>query len=122
MNEPARTMSSSSSSSRAVDYEALEATTSIEDITEDELNREILRSLSDDDAKLSHLRLCSLNDLEVNGAEDGDYHPGSSEELGWLGHFAKKSTRFEGFCIKAMRAGQKSQNTVCGMFSPYKSS
>ena len=70
MNEPARTMSTSS---RAVDYEALEATTSIENITKDELNREILRSLRED-ANLSHLQLCTVDDF-VLGVEEGDYVP-----------------------------------------------
>ena len=82
------------SSSRAVDYDALAATTSIKDMVEDELNRWTLASLKQDDKHydyLSRLRLCS----EDNAVNHGDYHPGSSEELGWLGHFAKKSAHLE---------------------------
>ena len=81
-----------------LDYDALEATTSIEDITEDELNRDTLRSLRDDDGDTSRLRLCS----EEYADEPGEYHPGhpgGSEELGWLGHYAKKSTHLEEFEI-----------------------
>ena len=70
------------------DYDALAATMSIEDMAEDGLNQATLRSLKDDDADLCHLGLCS----EDMAGELGDYYPGSSEELGWLGHFAKKST------------------------------
>ena len=84
--------------SSSVDYDALEATTSIEDITEDELNRDTLRSLRDDDGDTSRLRLCS----EEYADEPGEYHPGhpgGSEELGWLGHYAKKSAHLEEFEI-----------------------
>ena len=46
------------SSSRAVDYDALEATTAIEDITDDAENQEVLRLLRDDDGGLSGLYIC----------------------------------------------------------------
>ncbi|EJK54169.1 hypothetical protein THAOC_26268 [Thalassiosira oceanica] len=59
-------------SSQGVDYDTLEATTSIEEITED----------------------------TILAAEHGDYVlDGSTEELGWLGHFMKKSTRLNEFRI-----------------------
>ena len=81
--------------SREVDYNALEATTRIEDIidhiTEDELNRETLRYLRDDDGDSSCLRICE------EAYERGEYRPESSEELGWLGHFAKTSAHLEEF-------------------------
>ena len=81
--------------SLAVDYDALEATTSIEDIAEDELNRDTLRRLlRDDNTNLSSLCLCNEFDQD---SWPGDYCPGSSEELGWLGHFAKKSTHLNEF-------------------------
>ena len=80
-------------SSQEVDYDALAATTTIEEITENRFNRDTLRLLRDNDASLSHL--CLGGCVE----DPGDYDPGSSEELGWLGHFAKKSTRLESFGI-----------------------
>ena len=83
-------------SSKTADYDALVATTSIEDITENEDNRNILRLLRDDDARLSRLRLRS-DDIAEEYATCDDYHPGSSAELGWLGHFAKMSTHLENF-------------------------
>ncbi|EJK48914.1 hypothetical protein THAOC_32252 [Thalassiosira oceanica] len=74
-------------SSQAVDCNALEATTSIEDITGNEHNRDILRALQKDE--LFQLWLCTP-DLST---ECDDYELGSSRELEWLGHFVKKSTR-----------------------------
>ena len=72
----------------AVDYNALAATTSVEDITDNALNQKILRLLRTNDASLSYLCLCE----KVSQEEDGFYHPGSSEELGWLGHFTMNCT------------------------------
>ncbi|EJK48740.1 hypothetical protein THAOC_32439 [Thalassiosira oceanica] len=69
--------------SQAVDCNALEATTSIEDITGNEHNRDILRALQNDE----------LTELWLSTG--GDYELGSSRDLGWLGHFAKKSTSLE---------------------------
>ena len=80
--------------SLSVDYDALEATTSIEDMTEGWPNLETLLSLRNDD-DLSCLRICD----EAYACGHGDYHPGGSERLGWLGHFAKKSTHLEEFCL-----------------------
>ena len=80
-------------SSHEVDYDALGATTSVEEITENERNRDILRSLKDDN--LPALWICApdlANDHE-------DYVLGGSKELSWLGHFAKKSTCLERFGI-----------------------
>ena len=55
-----------------------------------------LRSLRDDDANLLHLRLCICTGYIVeNYGEDGDCFPGSSDELVWLGYFAKKSTHLQ---------------------------
>ncbi|EJK51647.1 hypothetical protein THAOC_29163 [Thalassiosira oceanica] len=76
-------------SSQAVDCNALEATTSIEEITGNEQNQDILRALKNDE--ISQLWLCRPDlseDIE-------DYGLGSSRELDWLGHFAKKGTRLE---------------------------
>ncbi|EJK69901.1 hypothetical protein THAOC_08801 [Thalassiosira oceanica] len=76
----------------AVDCNALEATTSIEEITEDELNRDILRYLKNDE--LYTLWLCRPG-LATECGERYQLHSyelGSSRELYWLGHFAKKST------------------------------
>ncbi|EJK77092.1 hypothetical protein THAOC_01099 [Thalassiosira oceanica] len=78
------------SSSSPIDYDALEATADIEEMTENEFNQCTLQSLKND--KLPDLWLSP----EWN--EHGDYVlEGSTEELGWLGHFVKKSTRLERF-------------------------
>ncbi|EJK66635.1 hypothetical protein THAOC_12429, partial [Thalassiosira oceanica] len=77
------------SSSQAVDCNALEATTSFEDITGNEHNQDILRTLKND--RLSELWLCRP---DLSKGEE-DYGLGSSRELDWLGHFTKKSTRLE---------------------------
>ena len=80
--------------------DALAATASIENITEDEVHRETLRLLRDDDSRLSHLTLCGTfcgAELCTYADSTGDYSPGSSEELGWLGLYAKKSTHLEKF-------------------------
>ncbi|EJK44108.1 hypothetical protein THAOC_37382, partial [Thalassiosira oceanica] len=83
-------------SSQAVNRNALEATTSIEDITGNENNQDILRSLKNDE--LSELWLYRL-DPDVESYGENDYELGSSRELDWLGHFAKKSTRLESIGI-----------------------
>ena len=75
-----------------VDYDALAATTSIEEITGNENSRDTLRSLKNDN--LAALWLCASG---FGGYDVGDYQPNSSEELGWLGHFTKKSARLEQF-------------------------
>ena len=83
-----------------VDYDDLVATTSIEGITEDETNREILLLLRDNISSLYALSLCSEDNVDAFVDGYGDYHPDSSDELGWLGHFAKKSTHLDtiSFC------------------------
>ncbi|EJK54191.1 hypothetical protein THAOC_26243, partial [Thalassiosira oceanica] len=84
-------------SSQAVDCNALEATASIEDITGNEQNRDILRSLQNDE--ISALWLCRPDLSE----DYEDYELGSSRELDWLGHFVKKSTRLE--CVGVWGSG-----------------
>ena len=80
--------------SMPTDYYALEATAKIKDMVEDELCQDTLRSLKYDD--LSYLRIVA-EDTSTYGllCDHGDYHPSSSEELGWLGHFIKKSSNLE---------------------------
>ena len=78
-------------SSQEIDYDALAATTSVEEITENELNWDILQSLKNDKLRA----LCLSTPDPAN--DHGDYVVGGSAELGWLGHFAKKSTHLEGF-------------------------
>ena len=80
-------------SSREVDYDALAVTTSVEEIADDEDNWDTLRSLKNDD--LPALWLCAPGLAEYHG----DYVLRGSTELGWLGHFVKKSTRLESFGI-----------------------
>jgi len=96
--------------SLSVDYDALEATTRIEDITDDRVNQDTLRSLRDDD-DLSCLHIC-----EDGTCEPGEYYPGSSEELGWLGHFAKKSTNLEEFCLDGGNFSNCSKESVGSFF------
>ena len=84
-------------SAREVDYDALVATTSVEEITENERNRDILRSLKNDE--LPALWLCAPHLAE----DPEDYVPGDSTDLGWLGHFVEKSTRLERFGIHGRR-------------------
>ena len=83
-------------SSRAVDYDALSKTTRIIDITDDARNQKIIQSLILGNP--SRLRIC---EEAYNGRE---YRPGSSEQLGWLGHFAKESANFEEFGIRGSDA------------------
>ena len=64
---------------KTTDYDALEATTSIEDMTENEHNQEILWSLRNNDGNLT--RVCIFCD-ESHNNEATTIHPGSSEELG----------------------------------------
>ncbi|EJK47060.1 hypothetical protein THAOC_34247, partial [Thalassiosira oceanica] len=85
-------------SSPAVDYDALEATTSIEEITADwkahRSAQDILRELKNDE--LTALWVCGPWAQE----KISDYVlGGSAGELGWLGHFMKKSKRLERFGI-----------------------
>ncbi|EJK66341.1 hypothetical protein THAOC_12749 [Thalassiosira oceanica] len=82
------------SSQEAVGCNALDATTSIEDITGNEHNRDILRSLQNDE--LSELWLCRP---DLSEDDEEDYGLGSSRELDWLGHFAKKSTSLESISV-----------------------
>ena len=85
------TASISFMSSQAVDYDALAATTSVEEITENEINRDTLRTLKSDN--LPTLRLC----WPGQARSCGDYVLGGSKDLGWLSHFVKQSTRLESF-------------------------
>lgn len=85
-------------SSRAVDYDALEATTSVEGMTYDDDNQEILQLLKDDHGDFP----CLCISEEVYG--NREYLPYSSEELGWLGHFAKKSAHLVEFSVEGDKA------------------
>ena len=62
------------SSSRKEDYDALEATTSLEDITENEDNQDTLRLLRDNDGDPSRICICEET------CDSGEYNLGSSEE------------------------------------------
>ncbi|EJK45444.1 hypothetical protein THAOC_35943 [Thalassiosira oceanica] len=83
-------------SSQAVDCNALEATTSIEEITDNEHNRDTLRSLQNDE--LPALWLCKPG-MAIRWGDYEEFELDSSRELDWLGHFAKKSTRLESIGI-----------------------
>ena len=86
-------------SSQAVDYDALEASTSIEEITENEFYQDTLRSLKNDD--LPALFLCTQG-AAVEGEGLGHITFDSSRELDWLGHFARKSTCLNEFGMYGM--------------------
>ena len=86
-------------SSQAVDYDALEASTSIEEITENEFYQDTLRSLKNDD--LPALFLCTQG-VAVEGEGLGHITFDSSRELDWLGHFARKSTCLNEFGMYGM--------------------
>ena len=77
--------------SQPVDYDALEASTSVEEITENEFSQDSLWLLKNDE--LPALWLCTQD----RNDEVGHYVVGNRKELGWLGHFVKKSTGLKWF-------------------------
>ncbi|EJK51123.1 hypothetical protein THAOC_29735, partial [Thalassiosira oceanica] len=101
-------------SSQAVDCNALEATTSIEEITDNEHNRDTLRSLQNDE--LPAVWLCKPG-MAIRMGDYEEFELGSSRELEWLGHFAKKSTHLEIIGISGDGAfGNCSGHSVEGFF------
>ena len=69
--------------SPAVDYDTLAATTSVEEMTDNKSNQDVLRSLKNDERTALWLCAPGLAD------DPGDFVLRNSEELGWLGHFVK---------------------------------
>ena len=74
----------------SVNYAALANTIKIEDITSNELNREILYKLKNNDE--------SFDKLYIIGDDSGDgddYIPDDGEDLGWLGYFIGQNTKLQ---------------------------
>jgi len=75
----------------STDYAALANTIKIEDITSNELNREILHKLKNNDESFDELWICKEG--EGFGTDDYDDHhqhyipSGAEDELGWLGYY-----------------------------------
>ena len=83
--------------SERIDYDALAATTSIEDMNDDcEPSQETLRSLKS--GRLLELQICN----QPMGV--GEYGVFSDMELGWLGYFVKKNTSLVTFGIHGFNA------------------
>ena len=74
-------------------YDELASTINIEDISSDELNRDILRGLKDNDPDLGYLFICSpeqvTNEIDV---DEFSFCPDNWKELGWLGYYLGKNT------------------------------
>ncbi|EJK50793.1 hypothetical protein THAOC_30106 [Thalassiosira oceanica] len=98
----------------SLDYNALAATICVEDITDGAVNQETLRLLKANDTSLTYLCLCE----EKNESEPGYYHPGSSEELSWLGHFTKNSTNenLKEFIVQGSDVFKKCDQQSVGRF------
>ena len=71
----------------SVDYAALANTIKIEDITSNELNREILHKLKNNDESFDKLYF-----IGEDTGEGDDYIPDEGEDMGWLGYFISNNT------------------------------
>jgi hypothetical protein len=80
-------------------YAALANTIKIEDITSNELNREILHKLKNNDESFDELWICKEG--EGFGTDDYDDHhqhyipSGAEDELGWLGYYIGQNTMLQ---------------------------
>ena len=68
------------------DYDAAARTIEIEDITSDEVNRNVLRRLKENDPDFVKVVVCSKRDGRY------DYCLEGPRDLAWLGHFIGKNT------------------------------
>ena len=75
------------------DYDALASTVKIEDITTDDVNRDILRKLKENDPNFDKLWVYNSGER----LDDCDYCPGGAHEFGWLGYFIGQNTMLEEF-------------------------
>ena len=77
----------------STDYAALANTIKIEDITSDEINRDILQKLKYDydDESFDYLYI-----MDSSGSSDEDeYIPDEGEDLGWLGYYIGQNTKLQ---------------------------
>jgi len=72
-------------------YAALDDTIKIEDITSDELNRQILQRLKDNDENLDNLYIMDVSENDA----DEEYIPTNGEDIGWLGYFIGNNTELQ---------------------------
>jgi len=71
----------------STDYAALANTINIDDITSDDTNRDVLRSLKNNDPEFEQFCI-----TDERGEEDEDaYHPIDGEDMGWLGYYVGNS-------------------------------
>ena len=73
------------------EYDAAASTIKIEDVTDDDLNRDILRRLKENDPELVELRVSNA----VNLRDENEYCLSSeadARELEWLGYYIGKNT------------------------------
>ena len=91
------------------EYEALAGNIKMEDITNDEINANILRRLSVNDASFNYLW------MRCQGArDDDDFCPTTAKEMGWLGHFVGKSHQLKGLNINNSNLGD-----LNGLIEPF---
>ena len=69
---------------------ALADTIKIEDITSNELNREILHKLKNNDESFDKLYI-----IADDSGDGDDYIPDDGEDLGWLGYFIGQNTKLQ---------------------------
>ena len=74
----------------STDYAALANTIKIEDITSNELNREILHKLKNNDKSFDKLYF-----IGEDSGDGDDYIPDDGEDLGWLGYFIGQNTKIQ---------------------------
>jgi len=75
----------------AKNYAALADTIKIEDITSNELNREILHKLKNNDETFDKMNICCQ--LENMDANSYDYLVEKGEDIGWLGYYIGQNTK-----------------------------
>ena len=78
-----------------IDYDALVDTTSIEDITSCDYQRELLYEIKNNDHNCTFISLSDNGDIY-------DYLPENLRDLGWLGYFIGKNTSLRGLSIDAI--------------------
>ena len=92
------------------DYEALAATTPIEEITNNELNQRFLRLVKSNDPGFDEVHLVP----PAHGAPyRGLYRPRSPEEAGWLGYFARHSTVIKSVVVSGIWTHSEAPRIQC---------
>ena len=72
-----------------INYAALANTINIDDITSDDTNRDVLRSLKNNDPDFE--QFCITDERGDDGPEDDAYYPIDGEDMGWLGYYVGNS-------------------------------